>query len=379
MKTEFTLIGILLTVGVVQGLFLTIVLLLTKRGNVIANRLLALFILSFSLLTMGDILYETHLLLLYPHLLLVFDPLIFVLAPFCFLYVKALTIPCWKFKFLHILHFAPSILIYLFFSTIYIYDAKTKINLLIESYTHPDNSIETFLILAAIQIFLYLIINLKMIKTHATAIKNYYSYQESVSLRWLKYFLLINFILWMAFIISTFFNIRVLMDISNLLFTVAVYSIGYFGIKQPNIFFYDGVFVETDNQKTASRKKYISSTLTDQLVQKYTSDLIELMKNEKLYLQCDLKLVDVAEIMAVPQHHLSQIINENLGKNFNDFVNEFRVEEFKIRLSDKNYNNLTILAMGLGCGFNSKAALNSVFKKLTGFTPSEFKKMNSSR
>ncbi len=269
-----------------------------------------------------------------------------MLAPFCFLYVKALTVRNWKFEPQHLLHFAPAVLVYFLFSIVFFNDIKTKENLILDSYNNPDSSPSIFLIIAAVQILIYLLAVAKLLRYHNKKIKDYFSYQESVNLRWLKYFLLTNFILWMAFIISTYFNIQMLMDISNLLFTFAMYSIGYFGIKQPDIFFYEEILPVINNQKVplseglSEKKKYASSSLTDELSQEYAARLIDLMHKEKLYLQGNLKLVDIAERVNVPQHHLSQVINGKLKKNFNDFVNEFRVEEFKERLLNEDYKNL---------------------------------------
>ena len=72
-------------------------------------------------------------------------------------------------------------------------------------------------------------------------------------------------------------------------------------------------------------------------------------------------------------HNLSQVINAKLGKNFYDFVNEYRVEEVKRRLRDPKYTNLKILAIGMDAGFNTKSTFNAFFKKHTGLTPSQYR------
>jgi YesN/AraC family two-component response regulator len=84
----------------------------------------------------------------------------------------------------------------------------------------------------------------------------------------------------------------------------------------------------------------------------------------------------VNEIDVNPKY-LSQIINTELNKNFYDFVNEYRIEYAKQELLSIKNTNLTILAIGENCGFNSKLTLNDVFKKFTSHTPSEFIKNNS--
>ena len=98
------------------------------------------------------------------------------------------------------------------------------------------------------------------------------------------------------------------------------------------------------------------------------------MENEKLYLDNNLSLKQLSEKLDIHPNYLSQIINERLNKNFYDFVNEYRVNEFKkITLLPKN-KNFTLLSLAYDCGFNSKSSFNNVFKKFTKQTPSEFLK-----
>ena len=81
-----------------------------------------------------------------------------------------------------------------------------------------------------------------------------------------------------------------------------------------------------------------------------------------------------AEALELSQGHLSKIINTELGVGFKDYINALRVEEAKTYLLDKEFSNYTLVAIGLEAGFNSKSAFNSSFKKITGETPSQFKK-----
>jgi AraC-like DNA-binding protein len=70
---------------------------------------------------------------------------------------------------------------------------------------------------------------------------------------------------------------------------------------------------------------------------------------------------------------VSQAINDGMKKNFYDLVNSYRVEEAKRLLMDEKNNNFTILSVGFEAGFNSKTTFNTVFKKFTGLTPTEFR------
>ena len=90
--------------------------------------------------------------------------------------------------------------------------------------------------------------------------------------------------------------------------------------------------------------------------------------NEKLTVS------ELAQKLNISRHHLTQIINEKLNKNFYTFINEFRIEEVKIMFLDKKKEHYTILAVAYECGFNSKSTFNTLFKKYTGLTPSEYRK-----
>ena len=97
------------------------------------------------------------------------------------------------------------------------------------------------------------------------------------------------------------------------------------------------------------------------------------MDTKKPYIDADLTIQDISESLNIPRHYLTQIINEKLNKNFYQFINEYRVEEVKKLLSDKDYQKFTITAVAFEAGFNSKSAFNSAFKEITGMTPTEYK------
>jgi AraC-like DNA-binding protein len=97
------------------------------------------------------------------------------------------------------------------------------------------------------------------------------------------------------------------------------------------------------------------------------------MIRDKLYLEPELSLSDLAQKLRTNTSVLSAAINSNFGKNFNDFVNEYRVEEFKKQIKLPQNQNYTLLAVAFDCGFNSKATFNRAFKKFTGESPKAMK------
>jgi putative ABC transport system permease protein len=101
--------------------------------------------------------------------------------------------------------------------------------------------------------------------------------------------------------------------------------------------------------------------------------LTEAVVVNRLYEDADLTLATLAFQLKMTTHELSAIINLGLKKNFNDFINEFRVREVIRKMQDEHYHRLTLLGIALESGFNSKRTFNRVFKEMTGKTPVEYK------
>ena len=121
-------------------------------------------------------------------------------------------------------------------------------------------------------------------------------------------------------------------------------------------------------------KKYEWSSLTDEKADDYLNRLKLIMNEDKPYLDSSLTLQKLADIIGISPQHLSQTINERMNQNFFDFVNCYRIKEAKRLLVDPKGELLTILAIAEEVGFNSKSSFNTAFKKITGMTPTEYKK-----
>ncbi len=139
---------------------------------------------------------------------------------------------------------------------------------------------------------------------------------------------------------------------------------GYLRSKTIELNFTETQAIEIDERKTL---------LSDKELEKLKSKLRDLMQNDKLYLEPNLTLTDVSRQLGVNYTVLSYTINNGFGKNFNDFVNEFRINEVKekLRIADDS----TLLGVAFDCGFNSKATFNRAFKKFTGVSPKEFQEI----
>lgn len=119
--------------------------------------------------------------------------------------------------------------------------------------------------------------------------------------------------------------------------------------------------------------KYANKSIASEEAQVIEKSLKELLEIKEWYKNPNLKLANVAKELNITQHQLSQFLNDNLNKSFNLFINEYRIEASKEFL--KTDNKYTAEAIGYQCGFNSKSTFFTTFKKITGFTPSQFREL----
>ncbi len=131
----------------------------------------------------------------------------------------------------------------------------------------------------------------------------------------------------------------------------------------------------TPNETVQIEPETKKNTLSENDLEKFKARLQNLMQNDKLYLEPNLTLTDLSRQIGVNSTVLSYTINNGFGKNFNDFINEFRIAEVKQKLQNGGTENQTLLAVAFDCGFNSKATFNRAFKKFTGFSPKEFQEL----
>jgi len=123
-----------------------------------------------------------------------------------------------------------------------------------------------------------------------------------------------------------------------------------------------------------SMGKYRKSSLTEEGKQKILGNIIIEFETKQYYLENLASLSDLAKKVGESPHHVSQVLNEKLDKNFFELLAKYRVEKAKMILNEDHKNRLTIEEISEMVGYNSKTAFNNAFKKLTGKTPSEFRK-----
>ena len=122
----------------------------------------------------------------------------------------------------------------------------------------------------------------------------------------------------------------------------------------------------------AEKRKYKKTLFSKEELNLYVNQLEALMSKEKLFLDPDLTLRQLADSIELPPNYVSQLLNEGMHKNFSEYINSFRIDTFKEKVQDISHQHLTILALAYDSGFNSKTVFNTRFKKAEGMTPREY-------
>lgn len=175
---------------------------------------------------------------------------------------------------------------------------------------------------------------------------------------WLLYFLIANLMVWLCLSIIEFeYFISGSIIFSGLFYAFFL----FFQLKRKMI---TKVFTKRNIRKTRHDSRESKE---------FVAKLNALMKREKLYTDPFLKVAYLAEKLDSTPHDLSRLLNENLGQNFTEFINTYRVEEAKtLMLTNQHY---TIEAIGNLSGFNSKSAFYKAFKSQIGTTPAKFRRL----
>lgn len=387
------------------GFFITLflfIVLISKKGKSQADKILAIWLFFTGLHLVLFYLFITKDYTEFPYLLGVEKGLPLIHGPFLYLYTLALTNVRNTSK-ASLLHFAPVVIVYTLMTPFFLLSAEKKIYV----YNHEGAGYEwlTHIILPAIIIsgVVYVMLSFYLLRKHKENIENQFSDTEKISLNWLRYLIYGTSVIWIIIIAG-------LGDAYIYSAVVAyVFFIGYFGIKQVGVF--SNAALEQDSSIITEREpaqnetqqneiinpeeiaetispennsapieiieqnkkiKYKKSSLTDEDAEKIHTELQRLMTKEKLFKNPELTLGELAKELSVHPNSLSQVINSFENKNFYDYINTRRIEEFKKLVQQTDSKKYTLLSLAFECGFNSKTAFNRNFKKVTGVSPTEY-------
>lgn len=385
----------ILYLGAIQG-FLLSIFLFSIKANIISNRLLGLLTLIWAIIIAAFALQVEGMYVRFPHLLKVFDQLLFFIFPLLYLQVKYLVSNYKRFNPKDLIHYTPWLIIILLNSDFYLSSGEEKFFLLNNSSLYYKILDIVSSEIVAIQGVIYSILALRLLSNYEQKIKYYQSNIDKMILKVQYLGISLSLFAWIIGIVGIhleFFNIDIKLDLFIFVYltlVLIIYVISYSAIKSPEIYKLDEsqlyVGFSSSHHKTIIGKgkpigvdvvseihdEKIIEELEDPIIEEINTKLLNYIEKEKPYLNPELSLQELADDLHVKRYQLSNIINQKHHKNFFEFVNQYRVEEVKIRMTDPKNKHLKLISLAYDAGFNSKASFNRIFKQMTSMTPSQF-------
>jgi len=228
-----------------------------------------------------------------------------------------------------------------------------------------------------VSVLVYLVLSALLYVRYRKWLPTERSDADDLQFRWFRNFLIVMFVL--AGTAVAFFTATIWVDLSyqeiwiqRALVAAGIYYISIAGYNQPQprqlLFEMPPVPLAT-LEPPPEKAVLASENIRDLDLWKNKIEMV--MRQERLYLLPDLSLGQLAAALETHSTHLSNVINAAFGKNFNDYVNTFRVNTFQQKVHDPALQHLTLLAIAFECGFNSKSTFNRAVKRVTGLQPSD--------
>ena len=289
-----------------------------------------------------------------------FIPTFPLIGPFLLLYIKSVSTKDFQFRPKHLFHLVP-------FISILIIDLLNRKNFPLS----PDNRVHYLIYCVEISVILvqfltYILVSFvftrKLIKQNIPE----KSSKDHINPYYLRNVVLIISFIWIIYAmycIQTYFKFY---------FATRVIEALYYSLLSYCILYYElsGQRITSLNNITA---RYKSSVLSAADTLKFKTMILDYISKNESYKDHNITLGKFAKSISLTPHVVSQVINEQLSCNFNDFINSYRVEEAKKMLIDTGMKNITVASIAYDCGFNTLSAFNTAFKKFTGLTPSQFR------
>ena len=373
---------VLLTLGGLQGIFLFLLLFEKRKslpGYIFLAAYLCVLLLQISLKVADKLWLMNNL-----HPLYSFSyQLPFLYGPLLYLFVCRFTNHRQPVK-TDTFHFLPGIIfISLFiFSNPYQGVPVVFMPLFITSWS---------MVLQLISLVIYHVLALNVLNKHNTAIVSGSGTIIKTRMQWLRQMVVSSWFVCSVVAVVIYLMYYHYPNWSNVRFGFVVlsffiYWISYKAWNQPELF--SVIHGQNDQNFTTHvptfsihlpAKKYSNSGLCEEAMQNIITLLENKMRHDRSYLEPELTIDELAVSLSCSRHHLSQALNEKLGKSFYDCINYYRVEEAKILLTDPVRSSHKIASIAYDSGFNSISTFNDVFKKITGLTPSQYRKKETTK
>ena len=340
---------------IVSQCLLFSLLLITDNGpKKISNRILAAFLfvlaLQFSAVLLLSFNVEP---ILIEKSLCIYG---FLYGPILYLYTKSLVYKSFRLSIGHLLHFVPFALLAM--------SILTSLNLC-----------EYLSFLLYVSLITYSALAINEILIYRKVLRQIQSTVGRINLIWLENMMILFCLILLLDIVDLFI---VSLDLYNgissihVALLILVNMMFYKGFKQPELFL--GI---SNNEREFFKSEKNNSIIVTQEDKKDANKINEFLNINEVYTDSELSLEDLANYLEMPSRRVSFLINNVLNQNFMSFINSYRIRKATNKLANSEDKNETISEIMYDVGFNSKSSFNTLFKKQTGLTPTEYKKKHT--
>jgi len=381
-------------IGAFQGFLLAGLLILSSQIST-ASRILGIWCLFLGLKFLGPFIYMDGELNAFSPLIGIHMFLPASYGAFLYLYCRHAIINS-PLALKDLCHFIPFLMCYVLNIELYLSSPEVKLNAIM----HGPENVTLILIgqvIMALQAFVYLGLSMIMVRRYQNQAKQTLSNFNPDMFTWLWKILILDLVIWTLKSMSVLPEYRyLLVAMGDVLIIVLIYSIALAQWRNPVLFKIAQLNTKSINSNLAvptvvalseevsdiDAKSSVSTVTNNSgaLDPSIRSSLLKAvrqhMQEHQSYLDNQLTLTSLAKTVGISTHHLSEVLNQHEGKNFYQFVNEYRIDFFCEQL--KYDKEIKILDLAMTAGFSSKSTFNAVFKQFVQLTPSQYRKQLTS-
>jgi AraC-like DNA-binding protein len=365
---HLSLLEALILFAGIFGVGLASILYFAERYRSLANNLLSLFLVSFSLLIIRNIVEAQGLLVNLASIGMLSNALIPLIGPAIFLYVSTLSHNREQFSCPLYIHFLPALAYLIMLCLALAYNIKSDED--IAQYQWLLILASFIQLAVAVQLISYIVAAIMTINHYHKWLLEQCSAVEALKLNWLSYLLtsiLLLFIVWTSLLGADIkvFGIepsRLVLETFWLAMSILVYWIGIYSLLHPEIL----TFSMVEDKKT-------KQTLPKAELSIHCRKLEDYMKSNKPYIDPTLSLTALAAQLNLNAKLLSQVINTGTGHSFYEYINRYRIESIKNILRQPDNKALKLEGVAYDSGIKSSSTFNRLFKKYVNMTPREYR------
>lgn len=366
MVTLHFLLTTFISAAPVLGILLAFFVFIRRDQNNPGMTSISIFLLTFSLILLWNEYSSQVLGNEYPLFFRLLGPFLTLIGPGIYFSLRSMLDEEFRHRPVDFLHFIPFLFYFMHLLAFYLHNVAVLVN----------NSDNVFMMMGLwtglfIHFLCYFMVSMGMLRQYSIKLKQVFSNTKPYSLSWLIPVMI-------GFLILTVTEGFLLMALHFRHIDTSQLN-RYLSLAFSIFIYYSAMKVLLEQKAlheipALKKKESVKATRLDEEEKEKTLSLVmEIMKEDKPYLDSELSLPQLADICSLTTHKLSDVLNSS-GTIFYDFINRYRVEEFCRLIAHPENEAYTLLALAMDAGFSSKTTFNTAFKKVMGQTPSQYKK-----